>query len=413
MDQQERLLEKAELAWDVSWQRFFRQETNLFYDYLTSFDPERSQSHLPTVDEIQRQYPNARGWGTGMEDSAISAGIWMTAICARYDATGDEAMRGYASKVFDGMKLLMSVGSSSGFVARSVSPEDKYSHYKESSRDQYTHYVDALWRFYESPLSGKKQREEIKDLIVKICNRLDKYVKPGPTSYSICQEDGSYSELAQMWDVEPHEWARLPMIYLIGYVITDDGRWYERYKQYAWQAALKSLEAPIEWRTSFAHLQAVVSLLPLYAIERDPDLRQAWQRAIDFYTERTEGFTWQCLNFSPYDLQKIKLDWRTWPMDDVDGMQMPSKHIEQTGWDVGERNSFIGERATVRAPGEAWLTQFLWVERPVAKTQVQLFQYAMTEIDFDKCLSYGPFYFAASYWLAVRRGLLTLPGDQT
>ena len=43
---------KAEQAWTVAWARFFRPETNLFYDYVSSKDPARSQALLPTADEV-------------------------------------------------------------------------------------------------------------------------------------------------------------------------------------------------------------------------------------------------------------------------------------------------------------------------------------------------------------------------
>jgi len=114
------LCDKAEQAWNVSWQRFFRPETNLFYDYVTSKDPLHSQDHLPTIQEVQRQFPNTCGWGTGMEDSAISAWVWMAIICDRFEANGDMAMKAAADKIWAGMALLMKVSKSPGFLARRV-----------------------------------------------------------------------------------------------------------------------------------------------------------------------------------------------------------------------------------------------------------------------------------------------------
>jgi len=106
------LFDKAEEAWNVSWTRYFRPETNLFYDHVSSKDPAHSQDHLPTVDEVRRQLPNTCGWGTGMEDSAISAGVCMATICDRFDATGDGAMKACADKVWTGMARLDEVSKS-------------------------------------------------------------------------------------------------------------------------------------------------------------------------------------------------------------------------------------------------------------------------------------------------------------
>jgi len=74
-----------------------------------------------------------------MEDSAISAGVWMGAVCDRFDATADRAMKAAADKIWSGMELLTKVSKAPGFLPRSVGIEDRQSHYIESSRDQYTH----------------------------------------------------------------------------------------------------------------------------------------------------------------------------------------------------------------------------------------------------------------------------------
>ncbi|MEI8350821.1 MAG: hypothetical protein WCG36_00770, partial [bacterium] len=195
---EQQLLDKAEQAWNVSWSRFFRPETNLFYDYISSKDPARSQDHLPTVAEVQRQFPNVCGWGTGMEDSAISAGVWMATICDRFDATGDWTMKGWADKVWAGMALLMRVSKSPGFLPRSVCLADGESHYINSSRDQYTHYCHGLWRFYHSPLADEAQRAAMRHILADICARMERNVIP-ENNHSLCREDGAPGLVDKMW----------------------------------------------------------------------------------------------------------------------------------------------------------------------------------------------------------------------
>ena len=87
-------------AWDVSWQRFYLPKTQLFYDYLTSYEPGRELAHLPTADEVRRQYPNECGYGTGMEDCMISAGVMLSLIVDRYAVTQDESRRGFWHAAF-------------------------------------------------------------------------------------------------------------------------------------------------------------------------------------------------------------------------------------------------------------------------------------------------------------------------
>ena len=58
-------------AWDVTWSRFYLPSVQTFGDYLSSYEKGREQAHLPTAEEVKRQYPNPCGYSTGMEDGAI------------------------------------------------------------------------------------------------------------------------------------------------------------------------------------------------------------------------------------------------------------------------------------------------------------------------------------------------------
>jgi hypothetical protein len=132
---------KSEEAWQVSWERIYDARTHLFYDQVWSYDPEKRLASLPTPEEIHRQFPNRNGWGTGMEDCAIGAGVMMSMICERFEATRDASLRRPAEQVFAGMVLLGTLSPSEGFVIRGVCPVDQRSHYCESSRDQYMWYM--------------------------------------------------------------------------------------------------------------------------------------------------------------------------------------------------------------------------------------------------------------------------------
>ena len=396
-DQQ--LFEKAEQAWAIAWSRFFRPETNLFYDYVSSKDPARSQAHLPTADEVKRQYPNACGWGTGMEDSAISAGVWMAAICDRFDATGDKAMKDCADKVWAGMALLMNVTKSPGFLPRSICLADGQSHYINSSRDQYTHYSHGLWRFYHSPLSDDVQRGTMRRIMADICQRMERNVVPA-NDYSLCREDGKPGHgVNKMWENwGPHEWARLPMLYAIGWDLTGDGHWRDLYRRYAWDAARKSATVPAN-HPAYALQQAVFSFEPLVAIEReDLDLHAAWLQAMTLYADALQAYTKQCLEYKPPVLAELETDWRKWPTEDHGNGPCPV-------WPAAERT----EDRTVREPAEAVLSQLMVPDRALPADQRALFQQVLRQTDFDASFMYGLFYQAAAYWRAVKRGVMTLP----
>ncbi len=222
-DQQ--LYDKAEEAWRAAWERFYDERTHLFYDYVCSYDPQKRLAGLPTPEETRRQYPNRNGWGTGMEDCAISGGLMLSMICDRFAATEDPKLHESAEKVFAGLVLLGTLSPSEGFVIRGVCPVDGRSHYCESSRDQYTWYAYGLWRYYRSPLSQPAEKATIRKILAAICGRLERNVVPAH-DYRIGREDGTFDTVVdKMWENAAHEVARLPMVYAIGADVTGDRHW--------------------------------------------------------------------------------------------------------------------------------------------------------------------------------------------
>jgi hypothetical protein len=402
------LFDKAEQAWTVSWARYFRPETNLFYDHIFGKDPAHSQDHLPTVEEVQRNYPNPCGWGTGMEDSAISAGVWMATICDRFDATGDESMKGYADKVWAGMALLMKVSKSPGFLPRSVCLADGRSHYINSSRDQYTHYCHGICRFYHSPLADEAQRAAMRKIMADICGRMEANVVV-ENDYSFCREDGKPGLVSKMWEVWCHEWARLPMIYLIGWDLTGNEHWRELYRRYAWKAACESVTSPIWFRVAYAHMQAVFSLEPLVALEcEDINLRSAWMKAMTFYANRMEGYSWLCLNgYKPLKVEDYDLDWRHWERKPMEGSEFCPIFPKRLVWNY-ETDRSAGEGEWLREPGEALLSQLMVPDRPLSTDQLDLLKHMLLQTDFDASISYSLFYPLAAYWRAVKREMIRL-----
>ena len=112
----------ADQAWDASWKRFFHPGTKLFYDYLSNYAPGRELAHLPTAGEVARQYPNPYGYGTGMEDCMISAGVMLSMIADRYAVTKEEMLRKRAAAVFQGIQLCATAHGVPGFWRVAFAP---------------------------------------------------------------------------------------------------------------------------------------------------------------------------------------------------------------------------------------------------------------------------------------------------
>ncbi|MBQ8401172.1 MAG: hypothetical protein IJX14_04495 [Clostridia bacterium] len=111
-----------EQTWNFVWNRLYDDRTGMFYNHRVGNEPDAATKYLPDADMIRLLIPNPGGYGTGMEDCMLNAGIMMDAVISRYEATGDETMREYAAKIYRGMELDATVSHQKGFLPRGVSP---------------------------------------------------------------------------------------------------------------------------------------------------------------------------------------------------------------------------------------------------------------------------------------------------
>jgi hypothetical protein len=386
-----------EQAWRASWDRFFHDGTHLFYDFVCSYDPDKRWTGLPTPEEARSAYPNPNGWATGMEDCAISGGLMLAMVCDRFTATEDAALRPYAQKVFAGLVSLGTLGATDGFVIRGLCPADGRSHYPESSRDQYTWYVYGLWRYFHSPLSQPEEKATMRRIIAAICGRMERNVVAA-NGYRIGKDTGEFDSIVdKMWENAAHEVARLPMIYAIGAEMTGESHWQDLADRYAPEAAAKSKEEST--KTPYALLQQQISMEALYALEKNPALKQQWLEALRLVADRSQGFLARCLQYEAPSATDVSLDWRTWPLRrGSGGYKVPNKPEHLTA-----------EDRTIRQPAEAALTLLLCPERSLTPEQTALLRRMIAQVDSTKVLNYGGYYTQAAYWKAVTLGQIKLP----
>lgn len=106
------LKSQMDQAWAVTWDRFFQDDVQTFADYLSSYEPGQELAHLPTAEEVQRQYPNPCGYSTGMEDGMILGGAMLSILADRYEVTNQETLREKAKQVFRGLHRCATVHAS-------------------------------------------------------------------------------------------------------------------------------------------------------------------------------------------------------------------------------------------------------------------------------------------------------------
>ena len=375
-------------AWNVTWSRFYLPKTQLFYDYLGSYEPGRELAHLPTAAEVARQYPNECGYGTGMEDCMISAGVMLSLIVDRYAVTKDETLRDRAAAVFQGIQLCAAVHGVPGFLARGVCPEDARSIYVNSSRDQYTHAIHGLWPYLHSPLCGPGTKQAIGEILSAIADRMTRNVTP-ENDYDSLRADGTRDArgISRMWNVKGHEAARLPMIYAAAWDATGKQAYFDLYRKYLASAVQQSYVVE-EGQPTYALLQMQASLELLKSLEREPALKQQMGEIMALISQRCAARALRADGSAArLDLTMTCSDWRS-------GEGLSSKGPYRAVW------------YNLRESGEAALAQLVDQGVTFPAEQQRLLTRAIMRLDYDRVSSCGVFYLQAAYWKARRCGLM-------
>ena len=388
-----------EQAWDVVWSRFYLPKVQTFGDYLSSYEKGKEQAHLPTAEEVRRQYPNPCGYSTGMEDGAILGGAMLSVLCDRFEVTKDESLREKAADVFAGLQRCATVHSVKGFVARNVCPEDGMSTYINSSRDQVTHFVHGIWQYYHSPLPDDAIKQQIRTVLADVAERMIDFVTP-ENDYDFCRADGTRCPLGicRMWNVQAHEAARLPMIYAAAWDVTREERYREQWRKYATDAIEQSA-APGENKPAYALLQMQCSLEVLHALEPDPALKatihQRMTHVRDLAAKRFTSVLSSISKKSPEDMRMLGPDWRKVP-----------EWKDQKGYPNPQWGPFREIWHLTREAGESALILLMIDSPTLTEAQQTSLKNLLSGFDYEHNASCGIIYHLAAYWKARRHRLL-------
>ena len=268
---------KEKIMWNSTWNNFFCEDTNIFYDYINSFNKADRFKLFPTPEEIKAEIPNKMGYYTGMENACLNADMILIGLLEKYKATKDISLANYASKIFSGIINCTLEHPNKGFVIRGKSPFDNKSFYPVTSRDQITHAVHGIWSFYNSGLSSQEEKSIAKEAAEAIADYMIKQVTP-ENNYDVCDYYGRRPDnnivktLTKMWNVEPHEAARLPMVYIVAYKISGKQKYLDEYKKYI-DDAIEQTSLVKDNVVPWGHFQMHLSLATIYEAESDPAIK--------------------------------------------------------------------------------------------------------------------------------------------
>ncbi|MDO5113722.1 MAG: hypothetical protein Q4E67_05055 [Planctomycetia bacterium] len=393
----EEVAEKIQQGWDVTWSRFYHPKTSQFYDFLGNYEVGRELDYLPTAREVQEQFPNVCGYGTGMEDCMISAGVLLSAVVDRYEVTREDSLKEEARKILRGIQLSATVHGSPGFLARGVCPEDGKSTYVNTSRDQYTHVVHALWHYYHSPLAEEAEKEAVRELLQSFADRMIRNCTP-ENDYDFLCSDGNRCRrgICKMWNVRGHEAARLPMFYAAAWdtLKTVDPKkadvYYQLYRQYLPEAVRQSLaldDATIRrWVPTYAMLQMQSSLELLWTLEPEGELRDQMFQAMKRMAEKAHAKLRAADNTAKtLDLTQLPTDWRL-----PDG-------------GISNGNGYRRVWYNVRESGEAALTILMFPGTEWTPELENYLNQAILRVDFERVSTCGIFDLLGAYYRALKK----------
>lgn len=375
--------------WNYIFDILFCEETNLIYEHRTSYDENGTVADLPTPEAISLQAPNPCGWGTGMEDSATSAGIMLDAILNRYAVTREASMHECAKKIFNGIKLCATVSGKRGFLARSVSPEDKKSFYINTSRDQYTHVIYSLVKYMNSELCDESDKPWIKDTLVAFAELVEREATY-ENDYQLMRADDKVGIVCAMWNVRPHEALRIQMFYLAAWVASGNSHWLELYK--SWRD--KGIEKSWEYYSADSMcilVQMQVSARFLYNFDPDTEYREKYLELLKYCAQHAAEFKIE--NIGDLDINFLGKAWHEWDLKFQWGNVIINGYVY-----ANPQDKLLKAIWPLMDLGDAISTQVLCPDWEVPETQLIQLKQVVDMIDLEIHASRAPLRLCAGYW---------------
>lgn len=399
----------AAVAYDYIWKKLFCAETGLFYDRISPDDDRFS--HLPSVEEIAKQFPNPSGWGTGMEECAINAGHVLEVLSLIHQL-GNEDVAVPAGDVLCGIRLCESVHGNNGFVVRGVSHRDGKSCYFNSSRDQITMAVGGMFDiFMRVPSLPEEQRALIKNMLGEIARYCRKVVTK-ENGYSYLRLDGGKAIVSELWNCDVHEMLRLPMVYAASAVINDEAEFRDE--------TLKYMEEGMRVSETFDETRYWWDF-PLIQMQLSLDVLRQCPFLVDFHNRIVNlmdkvGVAAQRQFLSVLDkCEQNEGDWNVynenWRMLPMKTTPMTLKNSPTNAVYDGYTylnpvypEAFFRIVEYERSLGNYLASAMLAPHRRIDAGQWSRFIAFMEKQDFSKCTHAGPFSLLHGYMLGVKRG---------
>ena len=301
----------VETAHQELWKRFV-DKYNVILDY-TALDGTYPR---PAPEDCRELKPSALSWGVPNEDGPMFNGLYLDALCNRWKATQDKAIRAKARRIVDGLLLLASVSKTPGFIGRGLATDGKTT-YPMGSNDQTSPWLYGIWRYLADGVASEEERPKLKAKFIEIITVLDQHQWHMPTAGPPSPYRGDFTK--PTWEGAP----RLLFVMKAMHQLTGDAKWQERYVGAANEKVGKGQRPRIEIcrtglvfdpgqgpRHSWTGSAGVVCLRALWEMETDPELKAAYAEGLRHSAELSAQSLPLIAKFDVNGSEVFNTDWR-------------------------------------------------------------------------------------------------------
>lgn len=392
---------------DHIFKKLYCAKTHMIYDRVHGEGKTANIDFLPTPEEIKLQLPNPCSWGSGMEDSVLNGGSVMEGLLAKYDVTKDEKTVNYIKDIFKGLVTCATVSKQRGFLARSVSPVDKKSHFINSSRDQYTHWIYAAYLYYNHELCTAEEKAMIEKILDDFAFKAEQDITE-ENDYNLLREDGKIGMVQKMINVEPHEEARLLMFYAAAYYVTKNAHWLDKYHEY--RERLLSASEKIDcskYERVFPLLQMQYSLKVVYDIETDKEYKARYYALMKRIANGAMRFVQKFKNYVLQFIVQPGKDWRAcesihtaymWNLQTLVGGYPYYVPLQEKDFEVASTVPIDAAEAFILGVVEDFDIDY--------SKEIQTMYKLMKTVGSGRCYNYSPVLVYSAYWLLRKKGII-------
>lgn len=278
----------AELRWSVNrlhqqvWSRMVEmvdQDSGVLLDYA-DLD---GTVLIPTPEECLAGKPNAISWWTPIENGAFFNGLYLDALCNKWEQEACAETKDKIKKLVSGLLLLQQVGTRPGFIARGVST-DGVTHYPIGSDDQTFPWFYGLWRYLGSDIPDEAEKAEI----IARMDSVAKAVKD--LGWRMPCEEPYQNEIRGNWVVGNFNLAvRLLFVNRIMLELTGDDFWQQSLDTVSQHTfadgrtrrdIIAAGNVPMQKHHAWTHSMSVAGLRELLRMETDPVLQQPYRQGL-------------------------------------------------------------------------------------------------------------------------------------